>query len=72
MDLDSVLNFAIPTGILLFGVFYFYKLLKEPIDSFVGFIKGAVGKGKDVGDKYIPDGANDGYGFYYPRDAYNP
>lgn len=70
MDLDSILNFAIPTGILMFGVFYFYKLLQEPIDKFFGFLKGAVGKGKEATERYLPE--DPGWGVYYPRDAYNP
>lgn len=68
MDLDSILNFIIPAAVLLFGLFYFYKLLQEPIDKFVGFIKNLIGKGVDKGkDQFGRD--EDNY-YYYPRDQF--
>lgn len=64
MDLDSILNWAMPTAIFLFGVFYFYKLLKEPIDRFAGFIKGLFVRGGDKAQEYFPYEQH-----YYPKNV---
>ena len=64
MDLDSILSWAIPTAIGLFGAFYFYKLLQEPIDRLFGFFKGLVTKGKDKVEGNIE---NEDDWRYYPR-----
>lgn len=63
MDLDSILNFVIPAAILMFGIFYFYKLLKEPIDKLGGFIKGLIFRGSEKVEEKIGD--EDWR--YYPR-----
>lgn len=39
MSLDSVLNFAIPTGIFLFLGFKIYLSVQEPVDKFIAWIK---------------------------------
>ena len=62
MNLDQILNFIIPAGILLFGLFYFYKLLQDPIDKFIDWIKGLMGKGKDK----FQEGGEEIYS-YYPK-----
>ncbi len=66
MDLDSILNWAMPTAIFMFGAFYFYKLLQEPIDKFAGFIKGLFSKGQDRAEQYMPGGEA---GYYYPKNV---
>lgn len=40
--LDSILNFAIPFLIIGGMIFLIYKVAKEPIDQFYGWIKGMI------------------------------
>jgi len=56
--LDSILNWIIPPGIIIFFLAFMYKQLKEPLDGFFGWVKGLFvrGNGGEGMNPYGPSG----------------
>ena len=46
MNIESVLNFLIPVGVIFFFGAAMYKALREPIDKMIGGIRSLFGKKK--------------------------
>lgn len=66
MNIDSVLNFLIPVGVIFFFGAAMYKALKEPIDKMISGIKSLFVKKKNqqaYDNPYLPD---DRFA-YYPK-----